>query len=223
MKRVFNVIILIICVLSFASFCLAQPKKISEAEFNAVHHRYKIAETNYRIRVSDRWYQKSDGALIRYANQLREIMASGDSHTIIETGKNDGFIQKTETYIIGESVYDLHPNGTWRVYPAKKSHTPAPEPDSKSESQKETTTEYFYKGRVMLQDKTADLYEIIEVTKTKLKNKEQITKEIRQNWYDTDGRLIYSEWNTDSDKQTTQTVWKIEFDLKDLKFTPPVK
>lgn len=222
MKRVFNVIILIICVLSFASFCLAQPKKISEEEYNTVQRRHNPTGTNYRTRISSRSYQKSDGALISYVNQIREIMASGDSHTIIESRENDGYIQKTETYVIGETVYDLHPNGTWRVYPMKnKSYTPAPEPKSKPE--KETTTEYVYKGRVMLQDKTADLYEIVQITKTKLKNAEQITKEIRKNWYDSNGRLIYSEWNTDLDKQTIQVIWQNEYDLKDLKFTPPVK
>jgi len=223
MKRALNLFALTVCVLSFALLCAAQPKKISEAEYNAVQKRHNPTGTNYRTIISYSKYQKSDGAMIWFQDEIREFTATGDMHSLGKIGKDAKSAVKFDNYQIGETAYQLQTDGTWRVYSVKKSGTTADETDSKSEPQETITTEYFYKGRVRLQDKNADLYEIVQIIKTKFKDTEQITKTTYRYWYDSDGRPLLSEWNTDSDKQTSQTVIKFEHGVKDLKFTPPVK
>ena len=196
----------------------AQERKLSAEEFAAIQNRKSLKGKSYRRKLSEKVYKKPDGSLHRFFNDTWEYMASGDFHTVTEWGTPEN-TNRAESYVIGQTMYNLNTNGTWRQSPLKISE---PNADSRPKPQTETTVEHFYKGKVFYKNEMTDLYESRFVTKITENGRESVKTMISKRWIKLDGTILKIEETTDHESFTAQRTLEWEYD-PNIKFEAPMK
>jgi len=197
----------------------AQERRLSADEFAAIQKKSSVKGKSYRRKLSEKVYKKPDGALQRFFYDTWEYMASGDIHTVTEWGTPEN-TNRAESYVIGQTMYNLNTNGTWRQSPLKIATQS--NADSRPKPQTETTAEHFYKGKVLYNNQLTDYYESRFTTKTTENGRESITTFISKSWYKLDGMILRTEATIDYEKFTAQRIFEWEYD-PNIKFEAPVK
>ena len=212
---------LLFILISF-SHTIAQERKISEQEMNAVGKNWSLKGKAYRLKKSGKSIDKKNGKTINIFNETSEYDVLGNSHTIMEIGKSVENLQRSEYFIIGKTSYNLHPNGKWRVGEVK------PESEEKKARriaqypEKEKIAEHFHKGKTLLNNQEADLYESKIIEKYKENGRDFVTIVISKKWYSKDGMLLKNERTADNEFSNSYSFFECELDPR-IKIEAPIK
>ena len=222
MKKNISLFSCLLFILIAFSHSIAQERKITEQEMNAVGKNWVFKGKAYRSKKSGRSIDKKNGKTANIFNETSEYDVLGNSHTVMEIGKSVENLQRSEYFIIGKTSYDLHPTGKWRVGEVK------PESEEKKArriaqySETEKIAEHFYKGKILLNNLEVDLYESNYIEKSKRNGKELVTVITSKRWYNSEGMPLKIETTTDNELSNAFSVFEFELDPA-IKIEAPIK
>lgn len=222
MKKHIVLVYFSLIVLICFSNTIAQERKITEQEMNSVGKNWTLKGKAYRLKKSGKSFDKKNGKITNVFEEVTEYDTLGNSHTIMEFGRTSEYLQRHEYFIIGKTSYDLPPSGKWRVGEVKPESEEQKARRISRQSKKETIAEHIYKGKILLKNQEADLYESKIIEKYKENGREFISIIITKKWYNKNGMLMKNEWTADNELHSFYRVFEIELDPS-IKIEAPIK
>jgi hypothetical protein len=222
MKKKFGFIYCSLFILIIFSNITAQERKITEQEMNAVGKNWTFKGKAYRVKKSSKFFDKANGKTINIFNEISEYTASGDSHTVIESGSSFDNMKRVENFIIGKTIYNLHPRGKWKVSELKFESEEQKARRTTQYPEIERISEHFYKGKTLLNNQEVELYESKYIEKSKRNSREFVTVTISKKWYNKEGMPLKIETTGDNESGNSYSVFEFELD-PDIKIEAPVK
>ena len=204
----------------------AQPRKISSEEYTEMMK--KNAELrkgkSYRLTRMSESYKKSDGSLIHYFKEVTEDLPSGDSHSVVESGRSKGNLPRLEHVRIGQTAYQRGPDGNWSQSPLRIRELTDEEKreGEKKRLEYEARVERFYVGKTTFRNQNAELYESRDTTKIMKNGVEVLTKVVTKMWFTPEGLILRNEEQVDNAETTETRVFDFEYDPT-IKIEAPIK
>ena len=190
---------------AFTSLRAQDAKKISEQEMNALRNTAteKLKSKNYRVKMTAESYRNvNDSAPYYFTKEITEYAAPGSYHKIWERKTSDG-TTRTETISIGAKRYERTNNGEWKEITREAGGTRGGYGSTGKPIDNEKTVEYIYQGKKVINNQTADLYEIKTVTKYKQNDWQYTSVYIERFWFNQDSLFLKTETESGEGKKVT--------------------
>jgi hypothetical protein len=207
---------------AFMNISAQVEKKISEQAIRTLleNAAEKLQNKSYRIKSESESYRTVyDSAPSYFTSETIEYAPNG--YYRISERKTPAGTTASEVIVLGKKRYERVKNGKWKIASAGN---PTGEVLRASRVEPvEETIEYFYKGREVVNNQNADLYEIKTLTKFKSSDRLTMTVYIQRYWFDQNGLFLKTETVSGvDDKIISRTVERYEYD-PNIKIEAPVE